>query len=197
MQTFISLVSSLLLSGSGSLRFHSLESKSIHGNPVINEISFEHKNGKDIWSMKQTHDSEEPDELAIIVDLNSKKTTFHQRKNNKEVAPRVNCFYCHANGPRAIRPIEATAKLRAIPFNLRIKSYGKLEDGRPINPNHTLQVKSCIGCHNPEGMFARGHLTREQFMTIGFMVREGHMPPLGHPISDEDRLIIEKFISGL
>jgi hypothetical protein len=134
---------------------------------------------------------------------------------------RVSCFMCHSNGPRAIRPnFESSQvksslldRLRVLVWNLRIKTYGRIlnssehdtEDLSAKVPfrfrgeleNEKLAVKTCLRCHREEGLFVRGPLTRQNAMTIQFMVSRGHMPPPGFALSGKERKEVDAFVSGL
>lgn len=138
----------------------------------------------------------------------------------KPKAFRVSCFMCHSNGPRAIRPNAASdqirlsmgERLKVLAWNLRIKTYGRVvpaeihevEDRTAVVPfrfrgnleNQRLQVKTCLHCHRESGVFARGALTRQNALTIQFMVSKGHMPPLGFSLSKEELGEVEDFIAG-
>ncbi len=166
------------------------------------------------------------DRLAILVDKTKfpKTAKFMQLEpgsmeieSAREVPYKVSCYLCHANGPRALRP-DFTSSLAKISvwdrgriwmWNLKIKTYGRIEasdslkrEGKPFRYpqawlNEKLRVKTCERCHNDEGLFARGSLTRQNFMTIRFLVDSGQMPPVGFTLSDGEREEIAHFLRRL
>ncbi len=216
-----------------SLLIRSRESKTIENKPVLNEIKWFKFADKDIWMMNQSHDIDDNhfgkkwDRLAIVIDKKTKPMSaqFFQLKPGplewsedlikQQVAFKVSCFMCHANGLRVIRPTYSNwlQTIKTFAWNLKIKSYGRViassehtkSDQRLKTPfrhqakmdNEKLQVKLCLYCHKDSGIFARGFLTRQNFMTIKFMVDNKIMPPLGIPISNAEKLEIKKFIEGL
>jgi hypothetical protein len=143
------------------------------------------------------------------------------RENPKMKEFRVSCFLCHSNGPRAIRPqsgskdveLSLLDRVRIAWWNLRIKSYGRVA----YDPSHDasdmiakvpfrfhsaidnspLEVGVCMNCHKDSGLFARGVLTRQNALTIDFMISQGHMPPLWFTLSDSDLKKVRRFLSGL
>ena len=131
----------------------------------------------------------------------------------------VSCFMCHANGPRAIRPhdkdfqLPLLSKAKVLIWNLRIKSYGLIQ----VNPeqknldanlevpfrhphpadNAELQVESCTQCHSGKNSwFQRNKLTRQNMISIKFMLENKIMPPSGFSVSKGDMNEIKKFIRG-
>lgn len=123
----------------------SQESRTLEGKPVFNKISYQRKDGKDIWMMNQSHFGVNPAEnkwerLAIVIE--NKKASFYQVKPGPlewsedlikmQVSYRATCFTCHNNGPRAIRPqadginISWPNKFKIFFWNLKIKSYGRI-----------------------------------------------------------------------
>lgn len=204
------------------ITFASAESRTSNNGIVYNEISWQWKDGKDIWIMRQSHNGphfqkDKWDKLAIVVQ--DKKTRFYQIEpgNNeftgleKELPFKVSCFMCHSNGPRAIRPMNPTfsENVQAQLLNLRIKLYGKLEDlntsenqvgdvpfrhpGKISNAH--LDLPSCTKCHQDQGFFARGFLTRQNAVTVDFMVKNAHMPPIGS-LSVKERNYLKNFMDG-
>ncbi len=149
-----------------------------------------------------------PGELKWTDDL------LNQQKNF-----RVSCFVCHASGPRAIRPdfkgikVSMFDRVRLFIWNLRIKTYGPIKEHphhkhsdtkldvpfrhRAQLDNETLNVRVCTKCHSGNGLLSRATLTRQNAITIKFMVEYGHMPPLGFAIDEIEKDQIKKFISGL
>lgn len=132
---------------------------------------------------------------------------------------KISCFMCHSNGPRAIRPdkvslgLDLKTQAKIFFWNLRIKTYGQILENkeqatsdqslkipfrhRTAIDNEALNVKSCTKCHSNDGFFRRGFLTRQNMMTIKFMIENEIMPPKGFSISGEDKNQIKNFILGL
>lgn len=165
--------------------------------------------------MRQSHGGqslpkEKWDKLAIVVD---KKATYLQKDpvSGKRIEYKVSCFMCHPNGPRVIRPVEGTLNLadniRVKLLNLRIKLYGRVEAEKlpqigkiPFRhegkiSNAALTLSRCTSCHKEDGFFARGSLTRQNSLTISFMVNQKHMPPLGD-LTSKEREYLENFMNG-
>lgn len=205
----------LYIFASQPILIESAESRTIEGGPVFNEIQWSWKNGREIWSMRQSHGGrnlpkEKWDKLAIHLE---KKATFLQTDplSGNRVEYKVSCFMCHPNGPRVIRPVEGSLgisdNLRVKLLNLRIKLYGRVQS--KILPqigktpfrhegkisNEILTLSRCTSCHKEDGFFARGPLTRQNSLTINFMVNEKHMPPLGDLTSSE-RTYLDNFMNG-
>lgn len=61
--------------------------------------------------------------------------------------------------------------------------------------NERLAVKTCLKCHG-ENSWVRGPLTRQNFMSIGFMVEKGFMPPPGFGLDEGERRELKRFIQG-
>lgn len=164
------------------------------------------------------------DRIAIIIDKakNPVVAVFYQMLPGElqwtgretSIDYKASCFMCHNNGPRAIRPNYASAlvplsfvdRIRIQWWNFRIKSYGRVaavstksqvpfrNSGKVATA--TLATKTCVLCHKDSGLFARGTLQRQHFMSIRFMVQNGFMPPLGIPLADREKKEIERFIEG-
>ena len=195
----------------GPVTFPSEESRTADDKVVFNKVSWSYKDGSDIWDMKQSHggphlNESEWDELRIIV--KDKTVLFQQFKNGEEIEFKVSCFQCHSNGPRAIRPLKASVKdrLTIAVMNLRVKTYGKLQvvdrDNRKIPfalkgkvSEEKLHLPTCVKCHNDEGFFSRGYLTRQNGLAIDFMVKNNYMPPLGS-LSQDEKKYLQDFIDG-
>lgn len=214
----------------------SLESKTTENKDVFNKIKFIPGLKKDIWMMNQSHhgltnERSLWDRLAIVVNKDSTKKTvqFYQlppgelnwdeNLRYKAQAYRVSCFMCHSNGPRVIRadesdqPLDLKSKILIGYFNLRIKSYGVIEEDHTYKEidqnrsvpfryrshldNEILNIKSCTKCHNESGLFSRGFLRRQNLIAIKFMLNNKLMPPLGFSISESDQIKLRKFILGL
>ncbi|MGE4133922.1 MAG: cytochrome c [Bdellovibrionales bacterium] len=151
----------LLWHDTSPILIESIESKTIHGGPVFNEISRQVLTGGEVvWNMKQSHhgvkaDPEKWEHLRIRLHSSSGKTwaNFDQLENHQPAPLRVACFMCHPNGPRAIRPNYASRsaplslknKLRIQMWNLSIKVAGRvLEDPSELVKDRTLRLG-----HNP------------------------------------------------
>ena len=200
---------------SSPILFQSAESQTIEGGPVFNEIKWGYRNGKEVWSMRQSHggknlSADKWDKLSIVM---GKKAVFSQRdpKTDKLIEYKVSCFMCHPNGPRIIRPVEGslniTDKVKVNLLNLRIKLYGRVKsDGVAIGKipfrhegkisNTPLELARCTSCHKEDGFFARGTLTRQNSITINFMVKNAHMPPFGE-LTPKDQQYLETLMDGI
>ncbi|MES2527586.1 MAG: hypothetical protein V4598_10880 [Bdellovibrionota bacterium] len=195
--------------------FQSAESLTTEGGPVFNEITWGWKEGKEIWKMRQSHEGknlprEKWDSLAIVMD---QKATFLQLKpgTQERIEYKVSCFMCHSNGPRAIRPVEGSLNisdsLKVKMLNLRIKFYGRVKsEGVSIGKtpfrhdgkisNAPLELSRCTSCHKEDGLHARGTLTRQNSITINFMVKNEHMPPFGE-LTPKEQQYLENFMEGI
>lgn len=192
----------------------SAESRTVDGKPVFNEIQWGWKNGKEVWSMRQSHNGrnfpgEKWDRLMIVMDGGASFLQLNEK--GERVEYRASCFLCHSNGPRAIRPQEGTSaftdQMKIALLNFRIKLYGRVKARTlpQIGPtpfrhegkisNTPLTLSRCTGCHKEDGLFSRGTLTRQNSLTIAFMVKEKHMPPLGE-LTPEERMYLENFMNG-
>lgn len=195
--------------------FESRESKNRSGESIFNQIKFFTKEKKDIWMMRQNQHGVgfkgKWDRLAIVVDKSTTPfaATFYQlNPANNDLSPiryKVRCFICHSNGPRAVRPNFASGtfplswreKVQIFKWNLKIKSYGRVNsksysDSDPIKFSEkelteTLKISPCTYCHKESGFLARGTLTRQNALPIFFLVKSGHMPPLGIPLSQKTK----------
>ena len=161
--------------------------------------------------------------IAIVVKKKSRNQTaeFYQlmpgtediSMNLKPIGLKASCFLCHSNGPRAIRPnydseevkVSFWNKARITLWNFKIKSYGPMNSVSPVSlgkvfrydhpkANRELKVKSCTRCHNSESFFGRGPLTKQNFMTIKFMIDHQLMPPKGHRLEKKDLRKIQEFV---
>lgn len=204
-----------------TLFFESLESKTATGAAVFNSIELQQQDNKDIWLMKQSHfgaHSEEWDEVKIVVHKNVRpfKASYHQLKDDKEIEYKTSCFRCHSGGPRLIRPninspvgmLSLKERLVLLKMNSLIKSYGEVLVGEnnpfkrsvtlvdnPLHSAQQLKVKSCLECHRAGG--SRAALTKENVLTIEFLVQQKQMPPWPHTLSASERAELQKFIYGL
>lgn len=202
---------------SSPITFASAESRTLGRAIVYNEVTWQWKKSKDIWIMRQSHNGPKLhkgkwDKLVITVE--NQKTRFYQLESGKneftgtekEVPFKVSCFMCHSNGPRAIRPMELESLKENIQvklLNLRIKLYGKLENLNNTQnqvgdvpfrhtgkiSNTPLNLSACMKCHQDQGFFSRGFLTRQNGVTIDFMVKNQHMPPIGDLKPEEQRYL--------
>jgi hypothetical protein len=204
------------------ITFASAESRTSNDQIVYNEITWQWKDGKDIWIMRQSHDGihtskKKWDKLVIVVE--NHKSRFYQLAaghneytgKEKEVPFKVSCFLCHSNGPWDIRPMESSLleKAQVGLLNLRIKLYGRLGNLNtqenqigdvPFRhpgkiSNAPLTLPACMKCHKEDGFFARGPLTRQNAVTVDFMVKNAHMPPIGE-ISAKERNYLKNFMDG-
>lgn len=195
--------------------FQSAESRTIDGGPVFNEIKWSWKDGKEVWSMRQSHGGRNLpkvkwDKLAIVME---KEATFLQfdPQTNELIEYKVSCFMCHSNGPRSIRPEPGTLSfpdlVKVQLLNLRIKLYGQLKakvlpqiGNVPFRhsgklSNEILKLPRCTSCHQDKGFFSRGFLTRQNAITIEFMVKQQHMPPIGS-LSLQEQAYLSAFMEG-
>lgn len=232
------VISLCLISGFTSsnspIAFFSSESKNSAGSPVANQISFQEVDGKDVWMMNQSHNgagasAEKWSRIAIVVDRAEKNAKFLEllpgalewTGNEKETEFKTSCAFCHANGPRNIRPLtnldgkpmSFAETFKIWRWNLRMKSYGRLHsfaaaktaEGTRAVPfkvegdfaNIPLKAAVCVMCHRESGPFARGTLTRQNANTIRHMVATGTMPPFGILIPQAQRVEIQNFLIGL
>jgi hypothetical protein len=207
--------------------FESIESKTIEDHNVYNQVTFESKNNHDIWKMKQNHHGrayplQQWDDLMIKVDKSSRpyKVSYHQLQNGKEVEFKVSCYFCHSNGPRAIRanyqstqaPMDLQSKLAIGLMNLKIKTYGKMEilnenlkigskeRQTPLkyfgkNELAPLKIASCTMCHNDQ-FWGRGSLTRQQALPIKHLIQKRQMPPWPFSLSKSEKNQIELYLQG-
>lgn len=166
------------------------------------------------------------DRLAIVVEANKVNfyqfepgdLEWDDKLLSKKIGFRVSCFICHSNGPRAIRPDEQGFKLswankiKIFMWNLRIKSYGPLVESelqkandlkmtvpfkhRSNFDNELLEIATCKKCHNNDSWFSRGNLTRQNSVTISFMIKNKLMPPLGFHLTPSEKKSIEDFVNG-
>lgn len=192
------------------LTITSLESKTTSGGEVINKISFEVQGKRDIWRMRQSHGgphlaSSEWDELAIIVE--DGEVSYQQLKEGRPVEYRASCFFCHANGPRLIRPKVSSGHVVLALYNMRIKTYGtlrlkekKLVGKRPLLARDELsqdplKVKTCLLCHNGSA-WGRAPLQRQHAETIKHLSDQNQMPPWPFTLSAEEKAELEQFLQG-
>jgi hypothetical protein len=220
-----------------SFVFESMESKTVEGNPVYNQIVLESNEKRDIWLMNQSHhgrflSQDKWERLAIIVNKTTIPKTalflqlppgelkWNENLKKKAIENRVSCFLCHSNGPRTIRAEETNDlklkdRIKVFLWNLRIKTYGVVEEDslhkkqdldlavpfrlRSKIDNEELKIKSCTECHNANtgsGIFNRNVLTRQNIMSIEFMVKNNFMPPIGHTLTSSEKVELENFTKG-
>ena len=215
----------------------SLESKTVEGFPVYNQIYYKSESNQDIWMMKQSHDGPKLaihkwDRLAIIVNKQTHPKTalflqlppgeleWDDSLKSKGIEYKVSCFLCHSNGPRSIRADENSNlkfkdKLKVFFWNFKIKLYGVIVED-PLHAkldkrlkipfrlhskieNEELKIQSCLNCHNADaksGFFNRNLLTRQNLISIDFMLKNGFMPPPAHKINSKDQELLEDFLRG-
>jgi mono/diheme cytochrome c family protein len=226
----------------GSVLIQSEESRTLSGGPVFNRIRKISRPGQEIWMMQQSHEgidapAERWERLAIVVEGASgsgdrpAQARFYQLEPGPLEWPvagqplprarefRVSCFFCHSNGPRAIRPERGSTaaplalmdRVRVAAWNWGIRRQGRvavdathdrLDPGlrvpfrsQGVLENDALRVQACARCHGASD--GRSPLLRQQAITIDFMVRNGYMPPDGRALSVSDRRAIRAFIRGL
>jgi hypothetical protein len=63
--------------------------------------------------------------------------------------------------------------------------------------NEPLRLKTCTRCHQDDGLIARGFLTRQNRITIQFLVEHRQMPPFPFTLSKKDEQILQAFMLGL
>lgn len=137
----------------------------------------------------------------------------------RETPFRASCLMCHSNGPRAVRPEPGSAaaplgrgdRVSVALWNLRIKTYGRVVADEaasarfagttllaPRGPgaDEKLAAESCARCHR-ETVWGRGPLRRQNSIAIRFMVEEGHMPPPGFALPENERRKLLRFTRGL
>ncbi|MFN8847394.1 MAG: hypothetical protein ACK5V3_16765 [Bdellovibrionales bacterium] len=231
----VSIYETSIFSDSVEITFASEESKTTKGETVFNKIRLIQDPGRDIWMMNQSHlglntHTKKWDRLAIVIDktkpiktalfiqlppgeLNWEDRLIHQGQNFK-----VSCYFCHSNGPRAVRPdfsisnLSWNDKITLGIWNFKIKLYGRImphplhekSDPELITPfkhsnsfdDSKLKIKSCTLCHNDSGLWARGYLVRQNSITIRFMVNNHLMPPPGFKLTKEDQKEIDLFLRG-
>jgi hypothetical protein len=222
---FLGLLLIKLWFSDSTVTFQSLESTTETGLPVFNEIKFLPGSETDIWIMRQSHkgltsDHGTWDRLAIVVNKSKAEAKFYQLTSGEmnfsgeaEAQPlKARCFACHSNGPRGIRP-NYDSELIAPPFiqklqvalwNLRIKTYGRIQSKEGLQFSTgtkfksdlpllqtKLQLKSCTHCHSETGI--RNALSLEQIGTANFMIKNGIMPPFPFQISEEDQTKIAQW----
>lgn len=172
----------------------------------------------------KSYPKEKWDRLTIVINKETKTAEFFQLPSGplewsedlirQKISFKVSCFMCHTNGLRAIRPASAAfaEKLKAQVWNLKIKSYGRIGEDpayskidqandfpfrhREKFENDILKVKTCTLCHKESGLGARGVLTRQNAVTIKFMVDSGFMPPFGITLLESQKSEIYKFTRG-
>lgn len=196
--------------------FLSLESKTENNGQVWNRIRFLQQDGKDIWLMKQKHETAD-DNLAIVVDPKQNTARFYQLQPGplvwngpQEAIPlQARCYACHSNGPRAIRPDYKNAplpwsdQLVVEAWNLRVKLYGQLQSLEGFNTESGVRFQSglsylekplnlptCLKCHSENGI--RAPLKKEHLLTSAFLVKNKMMPPFPFELSEEEMALLLK-----
>ncbi len=187
----------------GSIVFESLESKTEKQKPVFNKIYLEQTYKRDTWTMFQSHSgikAQKWDKIQIIVDKTKSPyfATYKQLEGNEEVAFKADCFRCHSNGPRLIRPnfekihFSFKDKLKLARMNSIIKSYGVIKSAMPKSP--IIKLKSCNRCHNNSGI--RAPITEKNSQTALFLIKNQQMPPWPHKLSKKEEVLIKEFVYG-
>ncbi len=136
----------------------------------------------------------------------------------KKIEYKVSCFSCHANGPRALRPdyenfqIGQLDRLKIKYWNYKIAGYGRIVESanqsiedqvlkvpfrnRTNLDNQKLNLKTCTKCHNENDSRARGYLTRQNLVTINFLIDKKIMPPEEQGLSKDEKNKLSRFIKG-
>jgi hypothetical protein len=209
---------------SESVQFKSLESKTLNGDPVFNEIKLFEQKEKDIWMMNQSHFGENPspdqkDRLVIVVDKtkNPKTAYFMQIEPGelvwtedlflKKVNFKVSCFMCHSNGPRAIRT-DLANQIKVNYLNMKIAAYKKVTESElHQKEDQALEVPfrlagqleneklKLASCIECHDGIQRSILTRQNAISIQFLVQNKMMPPEAI-LNQSDFKKIQKFING-
>ncbi len=199
--------------------FMSEESKTMDMKPVFNTITYTPKPNGDWWVMDQSHLGKDAskknwDRIGIWVDKTSKpfSVRYYQIEpygnGTKEIPPKVKCFVCHTNGPRAIRPDDSNNlgiknKIKIQYLNLVMKAYGPVSISKnQIHPirfsmeyaNQEIKIPTCMKCHNTDSNFGRGKLYTQNIATIKNMINRGHMPPLGFKMTTKDHEILKIYL---
>ncbi len=132
------------------------------------------------------------------------------------------CGLCHANGPRLLRPQfasrEAPLGLRdrvviamlgariALSGRIDVEESANLAGGEPRRvgflPSHprareTLHLAACTRCHGGSGPLARSPLLRAHFLPVGFLTKEGAMPPGPSRLAPQDLARVRAFYGEL
>jgi hypothetical protein len=227
-----------VVSGS-TVTFESEESKTVGEDSVFNSVVYSAQGDTDVWMMRQSHGGHtlppaDWDRLAIVVDTTKTppEARYYQLAPGdlvwtsdtpgERIDYRVSCFFCHPNGPRAIRPtsdskalgsLSIADRVRIALMNLKIKSYGRVvhdkrhdeEDKKLKVPfrfpgafeNAVLDLPACERCHREEGWLARGSLRRQNAVTIEHMSGKGHMPPFLFALSEDEKQALSNFLNGI
>lgn len=205
----------LFLLSQKSVTFQSLESETETGAPVFNQVSWQPGLKQDVWLMRQSQgqfhkDMGSWDKLKIVVDKSKRP---YQARFYQEGGYKARCFACHANGPRAIRPQwqspavdnNVLDRLRVAVWNMRIKTYGRVESvpgqddthSTPFRSQHQILARplgltSCLRCHASGGL--RNPLTVEHLGTARFMLEKGLMPPFPFKAAPGDLDLLNRMI---
>lgn len=146
------------------LLIQSLESKTLLGGPVFNEIAWFEYPDKDVWMMNQSHfglnpPPEKKDRIVIVIDkTKTPKTAYFMQVKpgplvwsedlyTQKVANKVSCFICHSNGLRTLRADSTEKTLGPLEWakvnymNYKMNSYGLVtEDERHAVEDAHLEV---------------------------------------------------------
>lgn len=213
-----------LASKGPAILIESLESKTQEGKQVFNKIDLIESETQDEWIMHQSHygkdlPTEKWDEIKIIVNKtkNPYEVSYHEYKNGKESEYRASCFTCHANGPRVIRantlskaaPLSLKERYILSYWNFKIKTYGPMKtvENNPFKrtvplsyigqrESAELGIKTCLHCHNGEGILSRAKLQRQHGMTIEHLVKTRAMPPWPYKMTEQEKIHLKRFIKG-
>lgn len=188
---------------------------------MMNQSHHRIKADKNKWDrLAIVVDKEKSPTEATFLQLPPGELVWNDNLMKQNINFKVSCFMCHSNGPRAIRPnykdynVPLLSKAKVFIWNLKIKSYGLIKENpkqltldeklevpfrhRYSADNIELNVKSCNQCHSGENkLFYRNKLTRQNNISIKFMIENKIMPPPGFSISKNDLKEIKKFIRGI
>lgn len=164
-------------------------------------------------------DNTKPQKTVEFLQLPPGDLKWSEDLRNQKMENKISCFICHTNGPRAIRPdaqqfeLNLLSKAQIAVWNYRMKIYGRIKElneqeavdltakvpfrYRALFDNEPLLVKACTKCHYEKNNSGRGFLTRQNAVTIHFMVANKFMPPSQEELSAKDQEQISKFIVGL
>ena len=195
-----------------SVTFASAESSTMSPEPILNRVQHLPLPGLDLWLMRQRQSAREgADEahwsyVAILVDEEpqdgGRPTAYDLELAPRPVAkgalpqpipPRVACYRCHANGPRAVRPMRgatlppldsgALALVRA--WNASIERAGVVRNHltdvgaaaavyalpAAMEP---LPLAKCKQCHDP-ATGVRSELRRLHGGSVSFLATHGDL----------------------
>lgn len=193
-----------------SVQFESAESSTLSKEPVVNRIHLMPGARFDLWLMRQRQggkDGWDPSRwsyVAIVVDkrpadagvpeayyLEFAPEPVASGALPRPIAPRVACYRCHANGPRAVRPMPSTivptlsreALARIAAWNASVAEAGVMRnhlteagDAAKVYKSKaamvTVTTPKCRQCHDPVSGI-RAELRRLHAGSISFLATHG------------------------